>query len=247
MKIVAIGGGEIGRPGTKVETLKIDAEIIRLSGRENPRLLFIPTASGDSAGYIEVVEKYFGKKLGCAVDTLLLWGADMPQSVIKKKIRAADIIYVGGGNTLSMIRRWKKIGVDVLLKEAAERGTVLSGVSAGAVCWFRYANSDSRKMIDPKADYVRIRGLDFLPLFLCPHFDAEKGRSASLKKMLSGTKQVAVALDNCAALIIDGDDIRTIISKPQAAAYRCYWKGSKYFKEKLDAKGKFALSDIVKI
>ena len=134
MKIVAIGGGEIGRPGTKIETLEIDEEILRLSGKKNPKLLFIPTASGDSAGYIDVVETYFGIKLGCTVDTLLLWGTDLSEREIEKKIESADIIYVGGGNTLSMIRLWKKLGVDTLLQNAAERGVVLSGVSAGAVC-----------------------------------------------------------------------------------------------------------------
>lgn len=240
MKIVAIGGGEIGRPGTKVETLKIDQEIVRLSGKEHPRLLFIPTASGDSAGYVQVVEKYFGKKLGCKIDTLLLWGTDMPRSKIEKKMRAADIIYVGGGNTLSMIRRWKKLGVDTLLKEAAERGTILSGVSAGAVCWFRYANSDSRKMVDPKVDYARIRGLDFLPLFVCPHFDVEKKRQASLKRMLKGTKQVVIALDDCAALIIEGEQYRMMTSKPTASAYQCYWRGTTYSKKPVPIKGEVA-------
>jgi len=66
MKIVAIGGGEIGRPGFPVETTKIDKEIIALTGKKNPRLLFIPTASSDSESYYEVVKKHFGKRLGCS-------------------------------------------------------------------------------------------------------------------------------------------------------------------------------------
>ena len=71
-KIVAIGGGEIGRPGFPIETLAIDKQIIASSGKKHPKLLFIPTASGDSEGYVQVVQKYFGKKLGCKVDTLYL-------------------------------------------------------------------------------------------------------------------------------------------------------------------------------
>lgn len=69
-KIVAIGGGEIGRPGTKIETLLIDKEIIKLTKKKNPRLLFIPTASEDSTSYVEIFNNYFGKKLKCHTDVL---------------------------------------------------------------------------------------------------------------------------------------------------------------------------------
>ena len=71
-KIVAIGGGKIGQPGYPVETTKIDKEIIRLTGKKNPRLLFIPTASSDSESYFKVVKKHFGKRLGCKTDVLYL-------------------------------------------------------------------------------------------------------------------------------------------------------------------------------
>jgi dipeptidase E len=70
-KIVAIGGGEIGKPGYPVETTKIDKEILRLTGKKSPRLLFIPTASDDSELYFETVKKHFGKRLGCTTDVLL--------------------------------------------------------------------------------------------------------------------------------------------------------------------------------
>ena len=71
-KIIAIGGGEIGRPGYPATTTKIDKKIIRLSGKKSPKLLFIPTASLDSEGYIKSVEKHFSKKLGCKIDSLCL-------------------------------------------------------------------------------------------------------------------------------------------------------------------------------
>jgi len=71
-KIIAISGGEIGRPGFKIETEEIDKEIIRLSNKRNPKLLFIPTASNDNQEYIDVINNYFGKRLGCEVDTLYL-------------------------------------------------------------------------------------------------------------------------------------------------------------------------------
>src|SRR3989338_5960150 len=100
MKIVAIGGGEIGRPGYPVETTKIDKEIIALTGKTNPRLLFIPTASSDSELYYETVKKHFGKTLGCKTDVLYLINKDLSKKEIEQTIFGADIIYVGGGNTL---------------------------------------------------------------------------------------------------------------------------------------------------
>ena len=96
-KIVAIGGGEIGRPGYPIETTKIDKEIIRLTGRKNPKLLFIGTASDDSGLYIKVIKKYFRKRLGCAVLSLLLTKNRYFKKDLEKIILSSDIIYVGGG------------------------------------------------------------------------------------------------------------------------------------------------------
>ncbi len=96
MKIVAIGGGEIGRPGTKIETKAIDREIIHLTGKKSPKLLFLPTASGDSEGYYEIVRNYFGKKLGCRVDVLYLIKEKLSKEQIERKILGSDIVYVGG-------------------------------------------------------------------------------------------------------------------------------------------------------
>lgn len=248
MKIVAIGGGEIGRPGKPVETTRIDKEIIALSGKKKPKVLFIPTASNDWPGYVDIVKKHFGKRLGCKVDSLLLWNQKISKRKIREKILSADIVYVGGGNTLKMLQLWKKLGVDTMLKEAGEKGIVLSGLSAGAVCWFKEANSDSKKMIDPKADYIKIRCLNFVPLFLCPHFDKERDRKPSLKRMLKKSKGVAVAVDNCAALEILGDSYRVITSKPKASVYLCYWKGQKYFVRSLKGVKKLRpLSELTKL
>ena len=99
-KIIAIGGGEIGRPGTEIETEEIDMEIIRLSGKKHPKLLFLPTASGDHSGYIEVVRKYFGERLGCDVDTLYL----VRQISSKKKFKIkswVQILFMSAEETLS--------------------------------------------------------------------------------------------------------------------------------------------------
>ena len=176
MKIVAIGGGEIGRPGTKIETLSLDKEVVRLSGKKHPKLLFLPTASGDSKGYAAVVKKYYGKKLGCRVQTLYLINNKFGKDKIRKLIFSSDIIYVGGGNTLKMLRVWKKYSVDKLLVQAYKKGVILSGLSAGAICWFKYGLSDSRRFAKNKDDFafMRISGLGIIPCTVSPHHIREK-------------------------------------------------------------------------
>lgn len=226
-KIVAIGGGEIGRPGYPIETTKIDKEIIALTGKKSPRFLFVPTASGDAEGYIDAVRTHFGKRLGLVVDVLCLTQG-LSQSLIEKKVLAADIIYVGGGNTEKMMRVWRKIGFDDMLRKAYERGVVLSGLSAGSICWFSAGHSDSRRMIDKKNDYIRVSGLGFINALHCPHWNVEQARETSLKKMMKTSPGVAIVIDNCAALEVVGDTYRLITSKPGAGAYRLFWSRGKY-------------------
>lgn len=247
-KIIAIGGGEIGRPGVKNETVAIDREIIKQSGKNNPKLLFIPTASGDAAGYIESVQNYFGKKLGCKIDTLELIAKKYSKKEIEEKILKTDIVYVGGGNTLKMMKLWRKLGVDVLLKKAANKGVVMSGLSAGSICWFRYGNSDSARFGKNKtASMIRVKGLDIIPALHCPHYDVEKGRDSSLKVMMKKNNGVSIAIDNCAAIEIVGNEYRILKSKKTANAYRVYWKKGEYNKEIVQADKKFnSLKDLLK-
>jgi dipeptidase E len=245
MKIVAIGGGEIGRPGTSIETEAIDREIIKLSNKQNPTLLFLPTASHDSDDYVEVVQKYFGGRLGCNVHTLRLWNDNLSLTEMETMILSADIIYVGGGNTREMIDLWQKKGLDKLLKQAGDEGIVLSGLSAGAVCWFKESNSDSEKIMDPDADYIKIDCLNFVPLFVCPHFDMEKDREPSLKKMLEDAGGAAIAIDNCAALKIIDNTYQVIRSKPGASAYLCFWERGKFIKRNLNAEEKLPLENLL--
>lgn len=106
-KIIAIGGGEIGGvlPSGEVlpkETVSIDKEILKLTGKKKPKLLFIPTASNDSEFYYSVIKDYFAK-LGARTDVLYLINKKQSKKSIEEKILSSDAIYVGGGNTLKMM------------------------------------------------------------------------------------------------------------------------------------------------
>jgi dipeptidase E len=226
-KIVAVGGGEM-KLG---ETIGIDREIIRLTGKAHPRLLFLPTASNDAVTYYDSVKQHFGEELGCKTDVLFLI-QDKPQiKEIEKKILSADAVYVGGGNTEKMMRVWRKTGTTQVLKRAYEKGIVLSGLSAGAICWFRWGNSDSRILAGTSNNLIRVSGMDLVHALFCPHFDAESHRHESLKTMMSRTPGIAVGVDNCCAIEIIDDKYRIISTKLSANAYRLFWKSGKYLKQ----------------
>ena len=238
-KLIAIGGGEIGRPGKTIETLAIDKEIIKQSGKKRPQLLFIGTATKDWEGYFEAVEKYFGKKLGCKVDRLLMVKEKPSAKIIKDKILGADIVYVGGGNTLFMIRKWKQLGIDKVLLEAYKKGVVMSGLSAGANCWFSYCTSDSRMITNPNfKDYIRVKGLGWYNLIISPHHITEKKRKPGLIKQIKRHGGIGLALDDFAALEILDDKFRIIVSKPYAKAHKVYKKDGKIMYEEIQ-KSKF--------
>jgi dipeptidase E len=228
--IIAIGGGEIGRQGYPIETTEIDEQIIVLSGKKKPNVLFLPTASNDNSAYSQVFKKHYAEHLGSKVDVLDLWSKPTKASV-KTALANADIIYVGGGNTLKMMTLWRRTGVDELLTEAYQNGTILTGVSAGAICWFWAGLSDSRSYTSKGKtwDYVKVRGLNIKNLLICPHYDAEPKRRPALKNSLKGSARTAIALDNCAALDIKDDMFRILSSKRGAIAHKAYWKNGRYF------------------
>ena len=239
--IVAIGGGEIGRPGFPIETTAIDTHIIGLIHKSTVNVLFIPTASGDSMSYSEIFTKHYGERLGCSVDVLNLYSKPLTQE-IKDKLSWCDIIYVGGGNTLRMMTLWRRLGVDKLLLEAYQNGKVMSGVSAGAICWFKSGLSDSRSFASKGQDwnYIHARGLNLENILLCPHFDVEPDRQAALKNSLRGTRRVAIALENCAALEIRDDSFRILSSRSGAKGYRASWNNGEYKLEPILPSDNFA-------
>jgi dipeptidase E len=230
-KIVAIGGGEMGRPGYPVETTIIDKEIIRLTGKTNPHLLFLPTASSDSESYYEVVKKHFGDDLGCKTDVLYLIKEKPNIYEIESKIMKADVIYVGGGNTQKMIRVWKQTGSYIILKQAYDQGTVISGLSAGANCWFRWGKSDSRKVYNPNSCSIKVSGLNLVKALCCPHYNTGNDKRMELKKMMMKTPGIALAFDNCCAIEIIDEQYRILSSNSTAHAYKVYWRASNFHED----------------
>lgn len=199
-KIVAIGGGELRQGETKV----IDRFIVHLSGKAAPKMLFIPTASYDAKGYIDLVRQKFGE-LGCIVDTLCLISNTYEDKEIYDKIISSDIIYVGGGDTVRMMEKWRENKLDVYLVDAYNKGIVLSGLSAGSICWFMFGHSDSDSFLNKgQWDYTRAEGLGLIPAAHCPHYN-EEGRE-NFDKMLERENISGIALeDNTAFIEINGE------------------------------------------
>ncbi|OGH73442.1 MAG: hypothetical protein A3C90_03800 [Candidatus Magasanikbacteria bacterium RIFCSPHIGHO2_02_FULL_51_14] len=239
-KIVAIGGGVMKTGGL----LAIDKEIIRLSGKKHPKLLFLPTATLDSELYWFYVDKHFGKKLGCRTEVLYLIKEKPTKEEIKNKILGTDIIYVGGGNTLKMMRLWRRLAIDKFLKTAWQRGIVLCGISAGSICWFESGHSDSMSFYNPqKWKYINVRGLGFIKGIHCPHYNSKTlrvPRRKHFKNMISKIGGFGIAIENnCAIEFIDGQ-YRIITSKPRASAYRVYKKQGEVVSEKIQQKSKLS-------
>ena len=233
MKVVAIGGGETGRYEPIVRTTAIDREIVRLAGKKVPRLLFLPTASAGHEKYCAAIYKQFSKRLGCKVDILLLVHTDPEHKAIKETIAKADIIYVGEGNTLRMMKTWRQYGVDDVISAAMKRGVVLSGSSAGSIAWFESGNSDSQKSGENPRKLIRVRGLGFVDALLCPHYDTEEHRRPSLKQMTKTANGVAIALDECCAIEVVDGKYRILSSVKGRKAYRVYWKNDEFREEEI--------------
>ncbi len=215
MNIIAIGGGSL----KKGLTFPLDRAIVNLTKKKHPRALFIPTASEDDEEYCAAFERIYGKRLGCRVDQLLLYRRPGDRKLAAKKIKAADLIYVGGGNTLRMMRFWRRLNIDRMLVQACREGTVLAGLSAGAICWHAWGHSDSRAYSGKKDwDYIKVRGLGLQPGLYCPHLDGEK-RAKSFKAMVARDRMVGIACDEFAAIHYTDKGARCLSCRPNARVH----------------------------
>jgi dipeptidase E len=142
-QIVAIGGG-----GFSAESgnLLLERYILNLTKKTNPKVCFVPTASGDSELYLLKFYAAF-KELQATTSHLPLF--QLAVTDLRSHILKQDIIYVGGGNTRNMLLIWRAFGVDTILREAWEQGIILCGVSAGSICWFEQGVTDFGLLCGP--------------------------------------------------------------------------------------------------
>ena len=194
-QIIAIGGGGFGRnPGDGV----IEQYILDQTGKEKPNICFIPTATGDNEAYKVNYYSTFSK-LDCNPIHLDFFKRTPD---LEQLIPQQDAIFVGGGNTKSMLAVWKDWNLDKLLKDAYEKGVVMSGVSAGANCWFEKAVVDSWE-----EDLRVIDCMGFVKGNCCPHYDEEPQRRPAVKKFLEdGIVDSCYSVEGNCALHIKNDD-----------------------------------------
>lgn len=226
-RIVAIAGGDLK------STEGLNQYMVELSKKEHPNVLFIGTASEDAESYIEKIEQAFSE-LGCMVKSLALLKETYINAEIDKLLAWAEVIYVGGGDTVSMMKVWKKYSVDQKLKEIYRKDTaVLCGISAGAICWFSCGHSDSEAFLGKgNWQFIFAEGmLDIHHMAFCPHYN-EEGRE-SFDEMLKGKNMLGLAMENETAFVeIDGE-ISFIRSRENAKAYTLSYKDGEINKEKV--------------
>ena len=219
--IVAIGGGGFGR---SLGNLKIEKYIISLISKKRPKICFIPTASGDSNLYKLNFYRAFSK-LDCISSHIDFFSRT---ENLEEKVLTQDIIYVGGGNTKSMLAVWKDWNLHNILKNAYKNGIVMSGVSAGAICWF------DKGVTDSFANELAI--LDCLGIInenACPHFDEEKEREPYVNDVINKDilKSCICIEGNCALHIKNDSEYSSIDFGNGKKCYRLSKKNNKLKKE----------------
>jgi peptidase E len=215
-RIVAVGGGGFGSaPESPLNTY-----ILGLARRERPRVCFVPTAGGDNLMFVAMFYRACAE-LHCEPSDLPLFNRTGEDP--REKLLAADVIWVGGGNTANLLAIWRTHGVDTAMREAWEHGIVLSGSSAGMICWFEASITDSfGPQLDPLED-----GLGFLPGSACPHYDGEDRRRPVYRDAVAGGFPAGFAADDHAALRFDGTSLaECVAAREGASAWRVEPDGS---------------------
>lgn len=209
-QIIALGGGGFSY---EVKNPFLDRYILQQTGKHRPKVCFLGQASAESSIYITRFYDAF-TKLGTEPSWLSLFKP--VESGWRERLRENDVIYVGGGNTRSMLALWREWGVDSVLREMLEDGKILAGISAGAICWFEECVTDS---VWPLGT---VQGLGFLAGSACPHYDSEPERRPTMLRMVAAGEIIpGIALtDFAAAHYVDGELVKVLTSRRAARAYR---------------------------
>jgi len=205
------GGGFTAEPSNPA----LDDYILSLARRREPRILFLPTASGDPNAQIAAFRGTFGDR-ACRPRHLSLFRLEREQDDLRALILAQDIVYVGGGSMRNLLAIWREHGLDRILREAWEDGVVLAGLSAGGMCWFEHGITCSTGRPAP------VRGLGFLPGSFSVHYDGDPTRRpVFLDAITRGAMPDGYGADDGAGLLFEGRTLARIVSsRPAARAYR---------------------------
>ena len=210
-QVIAMGGGGFSM---EPENPLLDQYVVKQARQTKPSVCFLPHATDDAIRYTFKFFKAF-TQLDVNPTHLSLFGSEIVD--LESFLIEQDIIYVGGGNTKSMMALWREWELDKFLRNAYENGTVLAGVSAGANCWFDQCSTDSLP-----GQFTVLPCLGIIRGSFCPHYDGETERRPSLHQLLSEDKITSgyAADDGAAVHFIDGEFACAVSSRPHAKVYK---------------------------
>jgi len=224
-QIIAIGGGGFGR---NPQQHLIEQYILDQATSDRPNILFIPTATGELDSYIVNFYKVFSK-LQCNPNHLSFFKRTPD---LQKLISEQDVIFVGGGNTKSMLAVWREWQLDEHLRDAYNKGVVMSGVSAGAICWFHQGITDSWE-----SELKVMPCLEFVDGVCCPHYDEEPERRPATKKLLTNNvHQEIIGIEGgCALHIQDRNTFKAVRFSENKNSYRVTAKDNKIVESPIES------------
>lgn len=232
-RIIAIGGGEL----RERQTLKIDEYIANLAKnhatecqKERACALFIPTASHDFMPYYNTFHKVYTGVFNIKTDVALTVFKEIDHEKLKGKFEKADLIYVGGGDTVFMLESWQKSGLLPLIIQAYERGVPVAGLSAGAICWFEKMFTDTSKEFE--GIYSLRDGLGVLKGTMAPHYNQRN--TAFDSQVVEKNMPLAYGVEDCSAIVIENGEIKGSLSSG-GNAFRLKCQGGTLVKEQIDA------------
>ena len=215
MRILATSGGLRRDDRDQLHPSPLLARALQLTGAERPRLCFLLTAGGDDPAW---TGRIYGAFAGWSVEVSHLAVFPMPNVADPRAhLLAQDVIWVGGGSVANLLALWRLHGLDAALREAWEAGVVLTGVSAGSICWHVGGTTDSfGPDLRPVTD-----GLGLLPYGNGVHYDSEERRRPLLHGLVAdGTLPLSYATDDGVGLYYEGTElVEAVADRPGAGAY----------------------------
>jgi dipeptidase E len=201
------GGGFTAQPGDPA----LDELVLQLAGQPVPRILFLPTAGGDPREQIARFRAAFGDR-PCEPEELSLFRLAEVRRPLRDIVLSQDVIYVGGGSMRNLLAIWRVHGLDRLLRDAWERGIVLAGLSAGAMCWFAGGVTTSSGAPEPT------EGLGFLPGSLSVHADGQPARRpVYVRAVREGALPGGWLVDDGVGLLFRDHELERVVSARRGA------------------------------